>query len=67
MNIAKRQRLVHIGVRIPPAIREKVEDIARRENVKPSDVYRTIIGSFFEPTVNKTETKLDTERSIEPA
>lgn len=66
MTIAKRERLVHIGVRIPPSIREKVEDIARTQKVKPSDVYRTIIGSFFEPTVN-TETEPDTERGIEPA
>jgi len=63
MSIPKKEALVHIGVRIPPSIRDKVAEIAKKEKAKPSDVYRMIITSFFEASVNKTETKEETSES----
>lgn len=67
MTIEKREAMAHIAVRLPPDVVRQVKNLARKKRCTPSDVYRTIIASFFENPVNKTETDLKTERSKEPA
>lgn len=56
MEIKKRVRLEQIGVRITPETRDKVKSLAKEKGVRESDIYRSIIDSFFAPIVSKTET-----------
>ena len=67
MNIKRRERMERIAFRLPPEIIRKAKALASKNRVKYSDVYRTIIVSFFEKPVNKTETVTTTEGSKEPA
>lgn len=56
MDIQKRIRLEQVGVRIDPAIRKKVKQLANKNKVTESDIYRTIIDSFFSKNVSVLET-----------
>jgi predicted DNA-binding protein len=67
MVITKRERMKRVAVRLPPAVVERAKAIARENNSTDSDVYRSIIVSFFNETVNKMETSNETERSKSPA
>jgi hypothetical protein len=56
MDIQKRIRLEQVGVRIDPAIRKMVKELAQKYDVRESDIYRSIISSFFAQNVAIFET-----------
>jgi replication initiation and membrane attachment protein DnaB len=51
MDIQKRIRLEQVGVRIDPATRKMVKELAEKYDVRESDIYRSIISSFFAQNV----------------
>jgi hypothetical protein len=67
MTFKKREPMERIAVRLPPDIVRRAKKIAAKQRCTDSDVYRSIIVSFFKQIVNKKETIKTTERSIEPA
>jgi hypothetical protein len=67
MTIKKREPMKRIAVRLPPDIVDRAKSVANLSGATESDVYRSIIVSFFEKNVNKKETIATTERSKEPA
>jgi hypothetical protein len=64
MTIEKRVPLVQVGVRIDPSVRQLARALAREQGVRESDVYRSIIGSFFAKNVNKTDTSCNQKGDI---
>ena len=67
MTIKKREPMKRIAVRLPPGIIDRAKSVAIHSGATESDVYRSIIVSFFEKNVNKKETVTTTEGSKEPA
>lgn len=47
VQIKKRSRMEHVGLRLPPEIRERAKAMAREQQADESKVYRTIIEGFF--------------------
>jgi hypothetical protein len=67
MTIEKRRPMKRVAFRVPPEIIDKARAMSDANGVSDSDVYRAIIVSFFEKTVNKTETTLTPKRRRKPA
>lgn len=60
MEIITKEPNKNISVRIPKRVYERGVAIAQEKGVKPANVWRTILVSFFEPTVNKSDTDTST-------
>lgn len=66
MEIIKKEATKNISVRIPNSVYELATDIAKKEGVRPADVYRSILVSFFKETVNNSDTDMSTFGSTGP-
>lgn len=57
LNIDKRKPLVSVSTRIDEQLKLQAEQLAKKEQVSESEIYRYIITYFFDNVVNDIDTK----------